>query len=428
MAKKINTSPARGMRDLLPDEVALRDYITDVILGAYRRFGYSRIETPVMEQLALLTGSQGGDNEKLLFRILKRGEKLDLASAQTEDDVADFALRFDLTVPLARYYAEHQNELPAPFKAIQVGSVFRAERPQRGRLRQLTQCDIDVMGDASNAVEIELIEATMAALRELGLAGLTLRINHRKLLIAITRSFGLSEDEIPGALISIDKLDKIGVDGVIEEMRGWGAAEAALEKVGAFLRKLEGGSELAPSELAAEMGLAVENGTLQDFEEILEAVKGLLPSETQIVFDPTLVRGMGYYTGPIYEIGIDGEDFSIAGGGRYDEMVGKLIGREVPACGFSIGFERIFLVLTDRGFKPPTRDKKTAFLYDAKRDSVAAVTAAAASLRSQGGSVSLIAKRKKFTKQLEILSDQGYDQFVVYDPEKGPEIQPLESR
>src|SRR6266850_1176924 len=334
------------MKDLLPPEVDLRDRAIAMILATYKRYGFRRIETPALENLRLLLGSGGGENEKLIYKVLKRGAKLDAATTQGEDDLADLGLRFDLTVPLARYYAHNRATLPDPFKAIQIGPVWRAERPQKGRFRQFTQCDIDVLGVSSPVVEIELILATSEALARLGLADLTVRINDRRVLALIARHCGIAEAAQGGFFIIFDKLDKIGPDGVVSELREAGHDGAAVARFEQLLPTLQKG-ELAFEALRSSVGK--EAGEAFDWlAAIIRTANGDLPAGTRVAFDPTLVRGMGYYTGTIFEISSPAFPSSIAGGGRYDRMVGNLLGRDVPACGFSIGFERLILILSDR--------------------------------------------------------------------------------
>lgn len=426
---KANTSPARGMRDLLPDEVALREWATARILDAYARFGFRRVETPVVESLARLTGGQGGENEKLMYKILKRGQKLDIAGAKSEDDLAEFGLRYDLTVPLARFYAEHRAKLGQPFKAIQVGSVFRAERPQKGRYRQFTQCDIDVLGDDSPTVEVELIEATLTALAALGFEGLVVRLNDRRLLLAMLAACGFADETAAGVLVSVDKLDKVGVDGVLEELsRGEHPAEA-LERMGALLRGASESTEAGIAALAALLAdIPAAADGLSGLVSLAESLNGQLPGGARALVDPTLVRGMGYYTGPIFEIALEGVSYSLAGGGRYDEMIGRMIGGEVPACGFSIGFERIMLELEARGMGETSRRELVALLHDPKRDDPLAVTAAARAWRATGLDVTVLPKRKKLGAQLDELASRGVTQFWVFEPGKEPAPKALEPK
>jgi len=409
-----HVSPVRGMRDLLPAECELRDWAIGRILDTYRRFGFARIETPVLEHLALLTGGQGGENEKLIFKVLKRGEKLDLAAARSEDDLSEEGLRFDLTVPLARYYAHNQGALPQPFKAIQIGPVFRAERPQKGRFRQFTQCDIDVLGEAGEAAEIELILATTEALAALGLRGFTVRVNDRRFLREFARHCSVDDEARQDEFfIVLDKLDKAGVEGVLKELgeRGFGAATAG---------RL---ADLLTGPLAQQVeGQPLFADALATVRRVREVVGPLLGERARVEFDPTLVRGMGYYTGPIFEIGMDGAPGSIAGGGRYDRMLGRLLGREVPACGFSIGFERVVGLLLERGVRAPKAGTRFALLHEPGVDSLQRVLAEAAARRAavEGNSVAVFARRKKLGKQLDELEQAGFDCVLTLPEGNGP--------
>ncbi|MDG2150046.1 MAG: histidine--tRNA ligase [Planctomycetota bacterium] len=415
---KNNTAPARGMRDLLPGQVERRDHAQSVILKAYDCFGYRRVETPALEHIDLLCSGEGGDNEKLIYKVLKRGDKLDLASATRADDLVDFGLRYDLTVPLARFYAEHAGELPSPFRSIQIGSVWRAERPQRGRFRQFTQCDIDVLGEASILAEIELIRATVSALTELGLKGFVVRLNDRRLLNAFIAGCGFSDERIGEVFITIDKLDKIGLDGVAEELLSkqhpGEAVEAAMEVLTCMA---EGRRDDAlrcwrsRMDLDAE-GEEVERGLFQ----IADIAGRSLPEGSALEIDPTLVRGMGYYTGAIFEVVMKGYPFAMAGGGRYDKMIGRISGREVPACGFSIGFERVVMVLEEQGIVPTRERRHIALLYGTDAE-LGSLMEEASALRSQGCSVTTVLRRKKMGKQLDELQAQGFDGFGVLDSE-----------
>jgi histidyl-tRNA synthetase len=405
MAGKINTSPARGTRDLLPDECALRDAAADVILRTYRSFGFQRIETPALERIELLAGSQGGENEKLIYKILKRGEKLDLSKAPLDEaDLVDLGLRYDLTVPLARYYANNQGSLPSPFKAIQIGPVWRAERPQKGRYRQFTQCDVDVLGEPGEAAEIDSILATAASLSALGLSGFTVSLNDRGILAALASHLKIAPEQQTAVFIALDKLDKVGVDGVLKELD---AAGVSGEARAAFAELLEAGPDQgALASLAERVGAGEEHERLG---RISDAVSAALSADDRIVGVPSLVRGMGYYTGTIFEIQVADLPFSLAGGGRYDKMIGQLIGRDVPACGFSIGFERLMMVLADRGWSPGGGRKRLALLHAESGAGLARVMRVAATLRANGDEVSVLSQRKKLGKQLDDLEKQGFD-------------------
>ena len=404
---KINSAPARGMRDLLPDQVERRDRAVEVILDVYNRFGFRRVETPALEHIGLLTSGQGGDNEKLIFQVLKRGKKLDVAAATCAADVVDFGLRYDLTVPLARFYAAHAAELPQPFRSIQIGPVWRADRPQRGRYRQFTQCDIDVLGEAGPLAEIELIAATAQSLGALGLNDIALRINDRQLLSAMVAHCGFDGDAEGRVFVSLDKLDKIGADGVSAELAEQGHEPTAIAALMALMADREGG--LASLAAALGEGDPRTAPAVERLSTILGAFPEGLPGGGTLSFDPTLVRGMGYYTGSIFEIGLEGLPFSIAGGGRYDGMIGAMQGRDVPACGFSIGFERVLLVLAERGWQPSQDGSRVALLHDG--GDPATLLAMASGLRQAGSSVSLFARRKNTARQLQELREAGYTGF-----------------
>jgi histidyl-tRNA synthetase len=393
------------MRDVLPDEVALRDWAMAQILAVYRRHGFVRIETPAVESLRLLLRSDGGENEKLIFKILKRGEKLEAAGRP--EDMADLGLRFDLTVPLVRYYAHNHPRLPQPLKAIQIGPVWRAERPQQGRYRQFTQCDIDVLGVASEVAEIELILATTEALAALGLKDLTVRLNDRRLLGAMVAHCGFDPERAGSVFIALDKLDKIGRDEVAAELREAGhPADAA----GRLLELL--GAVATPAALQALLGARAEADVWRGLQRILDTVAGQAAGRFRIVFDATLVRGMGYYTGPIFEIQHGDATSSIAGGGRYDRMVGKFIGRDVPATGFSIGFERVIGILMERGSSPEGDGLRVALVFDDTMD-LTPVLGLARDLREQGRHVLLESRGKRLGRQLQDLEARGFRRIGV---------------
>jgi histidyl-tRNA synthetase len=432
MATKINTAPPRGTRDVLPDEVELRDAATQRILAVYRSYGFRRIETPALESLALLAGSGGGENEKLIYKILKRGEDLEAALRADGRDLADLGLRFDLTVPLARYYAENHAQLPDPLKAIQIGPVWRAERPQKGRYRQFTQCDIDVLGAAAPLVEIELILATCEALRAaFGLPELTVRINDRRILSRIARHCGFAEGEEGGFFITFDKLDKVGAEGVLAELREAQRDARAIERFETLLPALQKG-DLSLDALRTALG-ARDEAAFEWLSTIITATAHALPAGARVQFDPTLVRGMGYYTGTIFEVVMPGFSGSVAGGGRYDRMVGKLLGRDVPACGFSIGFERLVGILGERGggnapgATAAGHARRVALVVDDGAD-VTAALAAARALRAAGDLVSVELRRKNVGKQLDDLARHGFDAQATLDASGTPVVKPLTRR
>jgi histidyl-tRNA synthetase len=387
------------MRDVLPDEVALRDWAMAQILTVYRRHGFVRIETPAVESLRLLLRSDGGENEKLVYKILKRGEKL--AAAGGSEDLADLGLRFDLTVPLVRYYAHNHARLPQPLKAIQIGPVWRAERPQKGRYRQFTQCDIDILGVASEVAEIELILATTEALAALGLKDLTVRLNDRRVLGAMVSHCGFDPARSGSVFIALDKLDKIGRDGVAAELREAGHASSAIDRMFEVLA-----SSAAPVAQRALLGSRVDEGVWRGLQRIVDIIETQAAGRFRLVFDATLVRGMGYYTGPIFEVQHGGDTSSIAGGGRYDRMVGKFIGRDVPATGFSIGFERVISILRERGPAAESDAERVAVVFP--ESALGPVLAVARELREQGKQVLLEARAKGLGKQLQDLERRGF--------------------
>ena len=403
------------MKDIIPEEMQIRDYVIGVIKQTYGKFGFTSIETPCVENIENLTNKQGGDNEKLIFKILKRGEKLNVADAVSEEEIVDGGLRYDLTVPLVRYYSNHSAELPAPFKALQMGNVWRADRPQRGRYRQFMQCDIDILGEPSNLAEIELILATTTTLGKLGFRGFEIRINDRQILKAMAAYSGFPEDACDSVFITLDKMDKIGMDGVEAELIEKGFAEDTVKKYLGLYRELEK-QENGVAYLAETLRDVLEPSVAEGLQEIIDSVSATKAAEFKMVFDATLVRGMSYYTGTIFEIALPGFGGSCGGGGRYDKMVGKFTGKDVPACGFSIGFERIVLLLMESGFEVPGTLKKTAFLIEkgVGGERLCEVIAQAQKARQDGAQV-LVArmnKNKKFQK--EQLTAEGYDEFVEF--------------
>lgn len=411
----LKKKPVTGMKDISPREMEIRDYVIGLIKETYGAFGFSSIETPCVEHIENLSSKQGGENEKLIFKILKRGEKLRLESAETEMDLVDGGLRYDLTVPLSRYYANHANELPQPFKALQMGNVWRADRPQRGRYRQFMQCDIDILGEPSILAEIELIQATSTLVGRLDFNQFTIRINDRRILKAMAAYSGFPEESYDTVFIILDKMDKIGKEGVAAELEKEGFSRESVEKYlglfGKITRDIEG-VRYCREELAGFL----EEKTAQDLETIIASVDAVKTADFQIVFDPTLVRGMSYYTGPIFEISIDGFGGSVGGGGRYDEMIGRFTGQQTCACGFSIGFERIVLLLMERGYQVPGPSGKKAFLVEKNMpaERLGAVLQMAAEERKKGCTVSvnMMKKNKKFQK--EQLAAEGYTEFLEF--------------
>lgn len=413
----LSKKPVTGMKDILPEEMRIRDYVIGVIKETYAKFGFTSIETPCVENIANLSSRQGGENEKLIFKILKRGEKLNLETAQTESDLVDGGLRYDLTVPLVRFYSNHASELPAPFKALQMGNVWRADRPQRGRYRQFMQCDIDILGEPSNLAEIELILATTTTLGRIGFQNFQIRINERRILKAMASYSGFAGEDYDAVFIILDKMDKIGLEGVAAELEGSGYSKEAVDKYVSLFEKLQGkeDTEAALADLADVLiaAGALEEEVKTNLQEIISSVKATKAASFEIVFDPTLVRGMSYYTGTIFEIAMPEFGGSCGGGGRYDKMVGKFTGKDVPACGFSIGFERIIMLLLENGFQVPSQPEKTAFLIEkgVEGEALCQVIAQAQEERGKGRQV-LVArmnKNKKFQKQQ--LAAEGYEEF-----------------
>ena len=409
----LSKKPVTGMKDILPKEMKIRDYVIGVIQDTYASFGFTHIETPCMENISNLNCKAGGENEKLIFRVLKRGEKLDLASAVTEDDVADLGLRYDLTVPLVRFYSNNSASLPSPFKALQIGPVWRADRPQRGRFRQFYQCDIDILGEASNLAEIELITATTTTLGKLGFKGFKIRLNDRRMLKAMASYAGLPESDYDDIFVILDKMDKIGLDGVKEELVAAGYDKECIDKYVALFAGMETHVNDSLSYIIDELGECLDPEIGNGLKEIMASVDSAKTCDFEVEFDPTLVRGMSYYTGPIFEVAMPEYGGSCGGGGRYDEMVGKFTGQSVPACGFSIGFERIVMLLLENDFKIPDDRDKVAFLIEKGVDAakLADIIKEAAKLRSEGKQVmvSRMNKNKKF--QREQLQEQGYTEF-----------------
>ena len=409
----LKKKPVTGMKDIMPAEMEIRDYVIGLIKETYGAFGFSSMETPCVEHIENLCSKQGGDNEKLIFKILKRGEKLKIDQAREEADLVDGGLRYDLTVPLSRYYANHANELPSPFKALQMGNVWRADRPQRGRFRQFMQCDIDILGEASNLAEIELILATTALLGKLDFSNFTIRINDRRFLKAMAAYSGFEEKDYDSVFITLDKMDKIGLDGVAAELKENGYAEESVEKYLALFQEITDDVEGVRTCKEKLQGFLAPEAA-DSLEMIITSVESAKEADFRMKFDPTLVRGMSYYTGTIFEISMDEFGGSVGGGGRYDKMIGKFTGQDTPAVGFSIGFERIVMLLMERGYQVPTRKTKKAFLIEKNmpQEGMLKVLQAARKDRQAGKQVMIanMKKNKKFQK--EQLAEQGYSDIV----------------
>ena len=409
----LKKKPVTGMKDMLPKEMEIRDYVIHLIKETYKTYGFSSMETPCVEHIENLCSKQGGDNEKLIFKILKRGEKLKIDEAKEENDLVDGGLRYDLTVPLARYYANHMSELSSPFKAMQIGNVWRADRPQKGRFRQFMQCDIDILGEPGILAEIELILATTAMLGKLNFQNFTVCINDRNILKAMAAYSGFKEEDYDEVFIVLDKMDKIGKEGVAGELQELGYGKESVDTyLGLF-------NEVTPDVegiryLKEKLGGCLSSETAEGMETIISSVEEAKEAKFGIRFDPTLVRGQSYYTGTIFEVTMDDFGGSVAGGGRYDKMIGKFTGQDTPACGFSIGFERIVMLLLENGYEVPRKGDKKAYLLEKNmpKEGMLKVLAMAKADREAGKQV-LIANMKKNKKfQKEQLQAEGYEEII----------------
>jgi len=407
---KANLNPAKGMRDIIPQEKEIRDYVEGVIIDTYKQNGFELIETPVVENIENLIGSKGGENLKLIFKILKRGDKLDFLKKDiTEDDLADLGLRYDLTVPLSRFYCNNRANLPSVFKAMQIGNVFRAERAQKGRYRSFKQCDIDIIGDSTNAAELELIATTAKALTALGVKNFVVKFNDRRVLKAVILNCGFTEEEFDSVCIIVDKLDKIGMSGIEKELKLKNYTESSINRLIEALENINN----EKTNCLKKYGVPEE--VIDEVEKVLKLSKDYAEQKYDIEFDFTLIRGMGYYTGSIFEIAYKDLGYSIAGGGRYDEMVGNFIGEKIPAIGFSIGFERLVNQLMEEKFKVPNQEK-LVLLFELS-DNYVDVMRKADELRDAGYSVSIYEKAKKLGKQLNQFTEYGFNKFAVYSKE-----------
>ncbi len=399
---KIN--PVKGTADYLPSQTLLRDYLQNIILETYRAAGFERILTPAIEDMENLEKSEGGDNLNLMFKILKRGDKLDAAlEKQDYQNLADLGLRYDLTLPLSRFYAANRAKLSLPFKCIQIDKSYRAERPQKGRMREFVQCDIDILGSESPLCELELIHTTAAALLKLDIGSFTIKINDRRVLKGVLRQVGIADEQMDSVCITLDKWDKIGTDGVLEELAGKNIAEEVCAKIKELL---DGGCTLEQAEaMCGEAEIAAQ------LRKIIADANELANGQYDVVFDMLLIRGQGYYTGTVFEIQSNKFRGAIGGGGRYDGLVGKFTGENVPAVGFSIGFERIFQILEEQGFAIPGRRKRVAVLCDEAQGAQA--VRKTDELREQGMEASVFLRPKKMGKFLNKLQEQGFDAFLV---------------
>ncbi len=404
--------PMTGMKDILPREMQIRDYLISLIKDTYASFGFTPIETPAVENIANLSSKQGGENEKLIFKILKRGEKLNLETAQSEADLADGGLRYDLTVPLVRFYSNNAASLPSPFKALQIGPVWRADRPQKGRFRQFYQCDIDILGEPGNLAEIELILATTTTMGKIGFKNFKIKINDRRILKAMAAYSGFPEEEYDSVFIILDKMDKIGLDGVTEELIKAGYAQESVDKYVELFKGIEEADD-GLAYVAGKIQDNLEDGVKESLGEIINSVNSTKEYPFEVVFDPTLVRGMSYYTGTIFEIEVPEFGSSVGGGGRYDKMVGKFTGQDTPACGFSIGFERIVTILLDNDFQIPDDRKKVAFLIEKgiQSEMLCDIISEAQAMRKTGTNVLVVRMNKNKKFQKEQLEKEGYAEF-----------------
>ncbi len=400
----MKTTTVKGTNDYLPKEAALRDYLQNVILDVYRSHGFRRIMTPAIEDAENLDKSEGGENLNLIFKILKRGEKLEKAIAEGKmDELSDMGLRYDLTLPLTRYYANNKDKLLTPFKCIQIDKVYRAERPQKGRLREFVQCDIDILGSSSWCCEVELIDVTAQALLAIGIGEFQIKINDRRILKNVLLNLGFAQEELDSVCITFDKLDKIGVEGVKAELAQKGFAQESIDRLSELLAKM-------PFTLETVRPYCTDAETLENLERIVSAVEQIAGGRYEVVFDISLVRGQGYYTGTIFEAESRKFKGAIGGGGRYDNLIGKFLNESVPAVGFSIGFERIFGILAEMGAEIPDARKRIAVLYDEKAFEEAYRKAGELRLEYD---TALFERPKKTGKFLNRLEEQGYDGFFL---------------
>ena len=410
----MKSTPVKGTKDYLPKEVQIRDYLQNVILETYRSAGFERITIPIIEDAVNLDKSEGGENLNLIFKILKRGQKLTSALNSenvSEKELSDMGLRYDLTLPLSRYYANNRNELMSPFKVIQMDRVYRAERPQKGRLREFMQCDIDIIGNASRDAEVELILTTTKALNRVGIENYKVKINDRRILKSIFAYSGFDEADNEKLAIIFDKLDKIGIEGVKNELVDNDFDAASIDK---FIALFESGSLTLES-----VASVCDASYVTDLKNIIDTVTAVSDGKIKVEFTPSLVRGQGYYTGTIFEVEAEGYSGAVAGGGRYDNLIGKFLNEDIPAVGFSIGFERIFGILMEKDYNIPDQKKLIAVFYDA--DTYADALKYAEELRTDY-MVSVIARPKKLGKFLNKLEQQGFAGFAVYGQEDGVKL------
>lgn len=403
---KVNTEPVRGTKDFNPKETILRDYVKNTILETYRKNGFMHIKTPILEDINLLCKSDDGDNTKIMFKVLKRGQKLDIENAKKENDLCDMGLRYDLTVPLARFYANNQNLLPKPFKSIQIDDAFRAEKPQRGRLRQFTQCDIDIIGDSTINAEIEILSVAGETLKNLGFRNFVFKINDRRILNAIIEKSGFNSKDSEKICIILDKRDKIGLEGIENELKDNGYEEENIKQLLKYIEILtDNGLE----------GLNIIGIDIQIIERITNIIEicNNVAEDYKVEFDCSIIRGQGYYTSTVMEVYLDGFNGACGGGGRYDTMIEKIINVSTCAVGFSIGYERVCLIMEES--KKEINSKNICLVYTGD-DDFKEVIKYSKELKNNFDSVCIVPRAKNFTNQLNKLRDNGYNYFVsVYD-------------
>ena len=404
----MNIKPQKGMQEYLPDAAYKRDLLMNIILDTYRSCGFTRIYTPAIESAENLDKSDGGDNLNLIFKILKRGEKLESALSKTpvdEKELCDLGLRYDLTLPLSRYYANNRNDLPSPFKCIQCDKVYRAERPQRGRLREFVQCDIDILGSDSICCEIELISVTCKALGKIGIGKFFVRVNDRRILRGTLSSMGFPEKSLDTVCVTFDKLDKIGAEGVAAELREKEMPEEAVNKLGELISK----SSITLDDMASYCeGEAAE--AIASLKTIIDT-SNQLSDEYDVVFDPSLVRGQGYYTGTVFEVASEKFGGTVAGGGRYDGLIGRFTGEQIPAVGFSIGFERIFSIVTENNIELQGKRTRIAILYKSE-DILEAIRKSSELEASADVTLILVTNPKKTDKFYSRAKNAGFDDII----------------
>ena len=406
---KIDTNPVRGTVDYLPSEMDIRSYAEQIILKTYKQNGFLQVKTPILESLNLLTSGDSGDNQKLMFKTIKRGDKLDLTKPNlSEKDIVEEGLRYDLTVPLVRFFINNREKLPTPFKSIQIDEAFRAERPQRGRVRQFTQCDIDILGDSTPMAEIELLYAYMCSYKELGFKKLTFKVNDRRALNEIIVAAGFELEKVPEICISLDKFDKIGFEGVCKDLVGNGFDET---KTFALIEKFKTLKSIDDNNKKLEMlaGFGVSEDVISSLSTIIKTASDFQFDGYKVEYDVCVIRGQGYYTGTVLEVFDDEFGRAIGGGGRYDKMIEKFAGVSIPAVGASIGLYSVVMLMNERGYKVPS--KKLALIYDKNAD-YSEVLKAKVGLMKQGFEVSAFIFPKNFNNFADKIKQNGYDRIV----------------